>query len=178
MTNERSPIHDMSREPDRHRRPRGAVSSLVFGVLILVLLVWQFAGVSDDGLQFQVLDPHLGLIWKALMVVFVSIGTVCSLVAWVVRRWTLPLATANTVANAGAAGVIVVLALRGELFAPTLPAQVGTIFETSTDWTGLTEPFILVVLAVAVWDSVDGIRQARGGVTPPAGAPRRARRCR
>lgn len=158
--------------PDRSPRPRGIVTSFVFGVLILAVLLWQFAGVTNDGLQIQVLDPDLGLVWKVLIAALVAVNVACSLLVWARRSWTMPIATVNAVANGALAGVTVLLTLTDELFAPTLPAQVGAIFETNAEWNGLTEPFILIVLAVAIWDSLDGLVQARGSRIAAAGAGR------
>ncbi|WP_029089205.1 hypothetical protein [Brevibacterium album] len=143
------------------RRPPGLIASVVFGVGLLTLLIWQFSGVADDGLQFQVLNPDLHLIWKTVIVAAVGISTACSLLVSARRRWTMPSAIVNTAANWMGAAAIIALTAEGELFAPTLPTQAGTIFETTTDWSGLTEPFLLLVVAIAIWDSVDGILRAR-----------------
>lgn len=151
--------HDQSpTAPDR--RPPGLIASTVLGVGLLALLVWQFAGVAD-GLQFQVLDPGLQPAWKAVIVATVGISTACSLLVWLRRAWTMAYVIMNTAANWTGAAVVIALTVEGELFAPTLPTQVGTTFETTTDWSGLTEPFLLLVAAIAVWDSVDGILRAR-----------------
>lgn len=151
----------MSNEQARSVRPRGTIAALVFGVVILAVVLWQFAGVAGDGRQIQVLDPGLGVVWKALIVAFVVVDLVCSIAVWVLRKWTVALATVNAVAALALAGLITVLTLTGELFASTLPAQVGGIFDTNNDLGGLVEPFLLFVAAIALWDSVDGARQAR-----------------
>lgn len=153
-------------ESHNRTRPKGVAGSAVSGVVMLALLVWQFAGVADDGAQIQVLDPGLGVAWKGSIVGFVAVGTACSFLAWRLRGWTTPRAVVNAVTNAGWAGLTILLTLRGELFAPTASSQVGETFETTRDWSGLTEPFILLVLVIAIWDSVDALRQARRNPAP------------
>lgn len=140
------------------RRSPGLIASIVSGVGLLALLGWQFAGVADDGRQVQALDPDLHLIWKAVVVATVGISTACSIVVWTRRSWTTPYAIVNTAANCVGTVVIIALTVEGELFAPTLT---GTTFERTTDWSGFTEPFLLLVAAIAIWDSVDGILRAR-----------------
>lgn len=60
-----------------------------------MLLVWQFTRAAGDGLQLQVLNPNLELIWKSAIVVPVTVGTVCSSAVWMRRTWTMPLAVVN-----------------------------------------------------------------------------------
>lgn len=161
MMDDLSKSHPAPEVQERSARPRGIVASSVFGSLILAVLLWQFAGVREGGAQLQVLAPDLGPVWKVLMVVLVAATVVCALLVWARRSWTMQIATVNAVANGAVAGVTVLLTLTDELFAPTLPARVAATFETSSDWSGLTEPFLLVVLAIAVWDGIDGLVQAR-----------------
>lgn len=145
------------------RRPPGLIASIAFGIAVLAVLTWQFAGVADDGVQIQVLDPGLDPAWKTLIVMTVGLSTACNVVVWVRRRWTMPSALVNTAANWVAAAVVIALTVEGALFAPTLPERVGTAFETTTEWSGLTEPFLLIVAGIAIWDSLDGILRARRG---------------
>ena len=121
--------------------------------------------------QSQALDPVLRPIWKAAIVTAVGIGTACSIVVWTRRRRTTPYVIMNTVANCVGAVVIIVLTVEGELFAPTLTA---TTFERTTDLSVFTDPFLLLVAAIAIWDSVDGILRARRGRIDRAVRSRRA----
>ncbi len=75
----------------------------------------------------------------------------------------MPLAVVNTTANWAAAAAVVALTAEGMLFAPTLPEQVEATFETTVEWSGLTEIFLLIVVGVAIWDSIDGLLRARRG---------------
>ncbi len=143
------------------RRPPGLIASIVLEIGLLAVLIWQFAGVADDGQQFQVLDPDLHLVWKAVIVVVVGVSTACKAVAWFHWKWTMPLAITNTAANWVAAALVIALTVEGELFAPTLPGHVATTFGTTSDLSGLTEPFLLVVAGLSIWDSLDGFLQAR-----------------
>jgi len=90
-----------------------------------MLLVWQFTRAAGDGLQLQVLNPNLELIWKSAIVVPVTVGTVCSSAVWMRRTWTMPLAVVNASANWIAAVVTVSLAAEGILFTPPVPAGPG-----------------------------------------------------
>ena len=149
------------RKPDGLDRPlAGLIASIVLGFGLLAVLVWQFAGVADDRLQFQVLNPELALIWKAIILVSVGTGTACSLGVRARRRWTMPLAIVNAGTNGVAAAVIIALTVEHKLFAPTLPTKVGTTFDTTTDWSGLVEPFLILVAGITIWDSLDGILRA------------------
>ena len=145
----------------RERRPPGLVVSVVFGAGLLGVLHWQFAGVADDGLHFQVLDPGLPGIWKGVLMAAIGVSTAASLVTWVRCRWSMPFAIANAIANAVATAVTIALTAEGLLFAPSLPTQIGTTFETTNDGSGLIEPFMLLVVGIAIWDSLDGILRAR-----------------
>lgn len=161
MTNQQPQSTSVDRVTiESDRRPPGLIASVVVGVGLLAVLFWQFAGVADDGMQFQVLDPDLHLMWKAVIVVTVGASTACSLVAWVRRTWTMSVAVINAAANWMGSAVIIVLTVQGALFAPMLPTQIGTTFETTTDWSGLAEPFLVLVACIAIWDSVDGILRA------------------
>ncbi|MEU3273065.1 hypothetical protein ABZ639_19670 [Saccharomonospora sp. NPDC006951] len=150
------------------RRPPGLLASIVLGAGLLALLIWQFAGVADDGQQFQALNPDLHLIWKMVIVATVGISTACSVAVWWRRDWAMPYAIVNMAANWIGAAAIIALTVDGQLFAPALPTQVGAMFETTTDWAALTEPFLLVVAAAAIWDSVDGLLRARRSRTDHA----------
>lgn len=143
------------------RRPTGLIPSIVVNLALLALLVWQFVGVADDGQQFQVLDPDLPLIWRVALPVTIGISTACRMAVWARRRWTIPLAIVNVAMNWVGAAMIIALAVEGLLFDPTLPDQIGATFETSADWNELSEPFVLVVAGLAIWDSIDGFRRAR-----------------
>ncbi|MGC5626668.1 hypothetical protein ACPYO6_00295 [Georgenia sp. Z1344] len=133
------------------------MTSIVFGMALLAVLVWQFAGVADDGQQLQVLDPGLHPAGKAVLVGTLAVSLVCSAVAWARRRWTMPVALVNTVANGAGAVSVVVLAVEGTLLSP-VPA--GATAGTRTDVADLTELLLLLVTVVAIWDSLDGILRA------------------
>ena len=144
-------------------RPPGAIASVCFGIALTLLLVWQFTSVSNDGIQLQVLDPSLALYWKIAIVAPVAISTLCSSVVWMRRTWTMPLAVVNTAANWVAAVVIVALALDGVLFAPPAPVGPRVQDDAASVAADLTEVFVLLVIAAAIWDSLDGLRWARHG---------------
>lgn len=149
------------------RRPLGLIVSVAFGVGLLTLLFWQFIGVASDGKQFQVLNPDLHLIWKVFIIGSVGISTACPLIAWVRRGWKISLAIVNTVANGVGAAVTIALTVLGKLFISTLPIQIGARGEATTDLDDLTELFLLLVVASAIWNSVKGILRARRSRTAP-----------
>lgn len=142
------------------RRPPGLIASIVLSGALAAVLLWQLAGVADDGQQLQVLDPGLHPTWKAVLVVTLAVSLACSVVAWVRRRWTMPVALVNTAANAAGAAAVIGLAVEGSLFAPPRPGRFGTTVETRTDLADLTELFLLLVAVIAIWDSLDGILRA------------------
>ena len=149
------------REGTRAARPPGLIASSVVSLVLLVLLIWQFSGVTHDPMQFQVLDPSLPRAWSVTLVGSVGVAALCSIVAWLRRRWVMPWAVANTVANGVGAVTTIVLTAEGRLFSETLPAQVAAIFGATTEWSELTELFLLLVAAVAVWDSLESMLRAR-----------------
>lgn len=133
----------------------------MFGAGLLLLLLWQFGGVINDGKQIQILNPGLRPMWKTATVGTIGICVACSLVAWMRRQWVMPNAIANAVANLMSAAVIISLTAVEALFIPASALRVGTSFTTTADWFELPEPFLLLVAATAIWDSVDGILRAR-----------------
>ncbi|MEY8569682.1 hypothetical protein [Brevibacterium linens] len=143
------------------RSSSAPIASVVVGVGLLIVLLWQFGGVADDGKQIQILNPGLHPMWKTAIVGTIGISVACSLVAWIRRQWVMPNAIVNAVANLMSAAVIISLTSVEALFIPAPTLRVGTSFATATEWSELTEPFLLLVAAAAIWDSVDGILRAR-----------------
>lgn len=142
-------------------RPPGLVASTVVSLVVMSILVWQFSGVSQDSMQLQVLDPELPRAASSVLVGSVGVAALCSTSAWLRRRWTMPWAVANIVANGVGAVTTIVLTVEGLLFSEALPAQVGSTFGATTDWSEATEPFLLLVVAVAIWDGLESILRAR-----------------
>lgn len=142
-------------------RPSGLVVSAVLGIGLMAVLIWQFAGVPVDGVQFQVLDPALPPVWKAVIVSTLGVSTTCTLMAWKRHGWTMRLAIVNAAANWVGTAAVLGLTLDGALFAPSLPTRVGATFGTSSDLSGLTELLLVILTGAAVWDSVDGFRRIR-----------------
>ncbi|MGD7787266.1 hypothetical protein ACQCX2_02950 [Propionibacteriaceae bacterium Y1700] len=148
-------------------RPPGLVLSSLLGFALLLLLAWQFAGVAVGGQQ--VINPELGLYWKVAILAAVSVSTACGALAWLGRQWTRQLAVANALGNAVGAGAVIWLTLAGMFFAEAVPAAIGDFLastdpmaaQNTADVGGVAELFVLVVLGVAIWDSLDGILRVR-----------------
>lgn len=153
--------HSTARSGGIDRRPPGLIASIVLSGALLAVLVWQFGGVADDGQQLQVLNPGLHPAWKAVLLVTLAVGLVCSVLVWARRRWTMPVALVNAAANAGGAAVIIGLTMAGALFDSTPRGRFGTTDVTRADLSDLTELFLLLVAVIAIWDSADGILRAR-----------------
>lgn len=143
------------------RRPPGAISSVVLGLAVVAVLFWQFGGVNTAAGQFQVLDPDLHLIWKTVIILTLGISTLCSLLAWWQRGWTMPVAVVNSAANWASGAAIVTATVKDAPFSPDLPEQVEATFGGSPGWTGITEVFLIAVVGVAIWDSADSLLRAR-----------------
>ncbi|ASR36664.1 hypothetical protein BAY61_18510 [Prauserella marina] len=159
MSTEQSQSIRNQRLPDQsgRQRPRGTIASLIFSIATLALFTWQLSGLVNNETQFQALNPLLAPIWKIIIVACLAAVVVCVLIARAMSQWTSAIAAVNALANLAFAGVIITLALMGELFAPGPTAEFGP----GTDWADLREIFILLVVGVALWNSSDGVRRTR-----------------
>lgn len=158
--------------------PNELAASLVALVLWVGALVWQqtVSMVRDaTGAAVPVLDPALWSFWLPYLLVVTALEVVFAVALFRAGRWTPRLAVLNVVLAAAAAGPITWLLMTGQVFHAPFFATFG--------WSDLVTPTgtvtvvsALVVVAVSVWDSVDGflkLRQPAGGAQPRTVSPTR-----
>ncbi|MGW5876109.1 permease prefix domain 1-containing protein [Nocardiopsis terrae] len=153
--------------PWRQVRLAGTLVQVFLIALVIAVLVWQFAGVTDPATQVQVLDPGLAPSWKALLVGVLAAEIAVLVTVWRTGHWTPRLAAVNVLAGATWATAAVWLLLRDELIAPDLPERLGAVFGVPADWSAPAAPLAAVVIAVAVWDAVDCLRRTRQAARRP-----------
>ena len=141
----------------------GTLVSVVLLLAVVAVAVWQFGGVAEDGVQIQVLSPHLPPVWRLSIVAVLVFEILLLLLAWWAGRWTPVLAVANIVANGLGAVVTVVLLVQGDLLVDNLPQQLAGVFDGHVAWSVPTGPIAAVVIVLAAWDSVDRARKANLG---------------
>lgn len=134
------------------------VSQVLFTGAVAAVMIWQFAGVGQHGLQ--VLNPSLALVWEVVVVGLILVEVVLALLAWRTGRWTPTLAALAVVANVAGAVVTLWLLDRGLLLAD-LSASLGEKFGWSLDQSVATTVVGAGVLIVTVWDATDAVLRAR-----------------
>lgn len=132
-----------------------------FLVLLIALVVWQFAGVGEDGWGVQVLNPDLWIGWEVLIVGFLVVDLVLEFAVWRVGRWTPSLAVGNVLSNVASVAVLVWLAQQERLLVPDLPRALHDEFGWAADWSVSSGVVVAVLIVFPLWDSVDTVRRAR-----------------
>lgn len=140
---------------------RDVAGEIGFGVAVTLLVVWQFAGVGERGVQ--VLDPDLALGWQAGVVALLVVDVLFTGLAWLVGRWTVWLSMASAVLNVALAVLLVGLVLEGRLLTD-LPRTLGEQFGWDADWSVSTPAVVLGIVVVCVWDAVTALLRARRGL--------------
>lgn len=136
--------------------------SVVFLVLLVALVVWQFTGVAEDGGPgIQVLNPDLWIGWETLIVGFLVVDLMLQPAVWRAGRWTASLAAVNVLSNAAAVTVGLWLVQQEQLVAPDLPQRLADVFGGSAQWTVSSPLLAAIVVLFPLWDSVDTVRKAR-----------------
>ncbi|MGL3150518.1 hypothetical protein ACSS7Z_09135 [Microbacterium sp. A82] len=143
----------------------GTIAWVVCLLAATALVLWQFGGVTQDGIQIQVLNPDLATIWPVMIVALLIVDIVITVAVWLSRRWTPVLAGINVLTTIVGAILIVALLMRDVLLAPDLPQQLAGILDGNTDWRVPTEPLAVIIIFIAVWNSIDCIRKARRSVS-------------
>lgn len=144
------------------------IAEVAIAGFVAALVVWQFSGVGEHGVQ--VLDPDLGLGWKGAIVAFLVLDAVLAVAVWRAGRWTPGLATANALANVTAALVLVGL-LYADRLLTDLPRVLGDQFGLDTDWAvsyPLVAAGIILVCGADAVNSVVRAWRARRGVARAA----------
>lgn len=136
------------------------IFEVLLGLGMAALVLWQFTGVGEGGIQ--VLDPGLGIGWKAALVGFFLMDAALALAVWRAGRWTAGLAALNVANNAAAVTVTLWLLEQGDLLTD-IPEVFADQFGWSADWTFPTGLFGVVIVVIAAWDAFEAIRKARRG---------------
>lgn len=129
-----------------------------FSIAVAALVVWQFAGVGERGVQ--VLDPALAVGWKAAVVGLLLLDVFLTVLTWGADRWTVRLAAASVAANVVTAAVLLRLLL-GDRLLTDLPAEFGEAFGWSSDWTVPVRVVAAVVVGICAWDAATALLRAR-----------------
>lgn len=133
-------------------------------LLVVVLVVWQFAGVGSLGVQ--VLDPDLELVWKAAIVGLLLLDIVLAVLAWSAGRWTASLAATNVLANVASAVVLVWLLMAGRLLTD-VPQELAEAFGEEMNWSVPTGAVAVGIILVCAWDAGSTVVKARRAARTP-----------
>jgi hypothetical protein len=139
---------------------RIGLGETVFGISVLTVLMWAIIWQRDhwlvtvDGVLVPVLNPAAWSPWIALLLVVLLAMVVLEIVKYRAGRWTLRLATWNTVLNLGFACIVVVLWAQGSLLSPGILEAVPG---------GLLNPVPWIVVAITVFDTAEGWWSLRRG---------------
>lgn len=133
---------------------------MAFGIAVLLLVIWQFGGVGERGVQ--VLDPDLGLGWEAVLISLLAADVAISLWAWAQGRWSVPLSVANVAANVASAVVLVWLVLHDRLLTD-LPVVLEEKFGWDADWSLSMPVVVLGVIVIFGWDAMASVLRVRRG---------------
>lgn len=120
----------------------------------------------------KIITPIFNTEHLSVYSIFILVAALFSLVLsiWklVLERWTFPLAVGNTLFNTLICILIVVMINDGALWSDSLQSTFSTIFAREgagelTTWSKNSGYiFILVVVGINIWDSVDGFLRSRG----------------
>lgn len=153
---------DQLADPADRARRAGLTEMLcevVFSLVVIGLVVWQWGGVGEQAVQ--VLDPSLALGWKVLVVALLALDVLATIAAWARGGWNIPLAVASLVSAVGS-GAALVYTLLTEQLLTDLPAEFDAVFDTGADWS-LSIPAVAVGVAViSGWEAVTALRRMRG----------------
>ena len=152
-------------EPTKTRVTAGEVVGEVITVLITIgglLFLNSLATTGPGGADIKLLDPALTTFWLPAFVVILAAVGVLHVMAFVVGRWTMPLAVVHAIVEIAFAVPLVKLALDGTLVNPAFAAHVG--------YPPLAEGDAPAMLAIAVvttlvtgWEIVSVFLRARDG---------------
>lgn len=133
------------------------VTEVCGGVILALLVAWQFSGVGRGGVQ--VLNPDLALGWKLAIIASFVVDALVAVAAWRAGRWTPVLALVNAVANIAAA-IILVWLLYADQLLTDLPTVLGEQFGLDTDWSVSYPATVALIVAVCGWDVLSSATKA------------------
>lgn len=137
------------------------LSGIALSIVAIALIVLQTrrSFVTDNGEHVPVLNPDLWSFWLPAIIVVLLIGIVLEIAKYRSGHWTMPLAISNLLVNAALAVPLVWLAFSERLINP----EVFTVL----DWPegagsdGVLAITVAVsVLAICIWDAVEGLYHA------------------
>lgn len=142
---------------------RIGLGETVTGIALLTILMWAIIWQRDhwlvtvDGVEVSALNAAVWAPWFVTLLGVLLASIILEIVKYRAGRWTIGLATVNTVLNAIVAGIVLWLANSGTLLTPgvadLLPAAVVSLMP----W---------LVVAIAAFDTVEGWWYAVRGVSP------------
>lgn len=160
-------LPDLPSSELRGAAPAAGIGEIVFGIVITVLvavaIVWQqvWPPIRHEGDGVPILHPDL---WNGPGQAYLGVLAVSVAVQLVVlrhRRWTIPLAAVNAVANAASFVLLAWLAFDERLVNP----EFLRVLAEQADWDTVpsVNPWIPVVAiaGVELWDSVEAFLNAR-----------------
>jgi hypothetical protein len=148
--------------PDDGRIGIGELAStLVANIAVLVSIVWVQlqSPIVIDGAAFPLFDPALWSFWLPYFLVVTVLEIAFTLALFARGRWSMTYAIGNAALGAAFAIPAIWLLQNDLLFNPALVAEVTEA--TGGTWLDVTGIVIAcVVVAVVVWDAIDGFRKA------------------
>ncbi len=143
--------------PKRQITLAESVSSLIFLVLLIGLVLWQqsHSVIHSDGEPVPLLDQALWSFWIPAFIVLIAAMIGIEVWKFAVARWTLSLVIANLVANLIFAVFVVVLLRTQQVIDPRFSQAMEEM--TGTDLPGNVTAMVITVLVIgiSVWDSID-----------------------
>lgn len=138
----------------------GEVISSVIGIVFLLVLRGLTWTDPETGQQVSILAPELTDFWLPFLVVVLLIVIGFRIVLYLLGRWTMAMAVANTVIDLAFAIPGVYLALNGLLVNPAFAEVIG--YPPLAEGDGPVMILIAVgIVLVTIWEIADGFRQAR-----------------
>jgi hypothetical protein len=164
-------VDDLPELPDDGRMGVAEfVATIIVQVIVLGGLMWvQFQPpIVIEGEAFPLFDPALWSFWLPWFIVVLVAEIVMAVGIFLRGRWTIPFAIANAVLGAAFAIPAVYLIQNDLLLNPELVAAITA--STGSTWLSVTGTITMVVIvAITVWDAIDGFRKARRASTARAG---------
>lgn len=160
--------------PERAKSTQIGLGELIGGLAVIVVtvafLVWQrysFPVKTEAGDRVPLLDPELWNGWMYVIFAILAVTAVVEVLKFREGRWTYPLALANGAVNFGFLLVVGWLAVQERLvnqeFLDVVAAHTDVERGSNTEtWFTVNGWIIVVVIgALMVWDTVEGLVKAR-----------------
>lgn len=138
----------------------GSVVFLVVAIAGIILSRTVSPLTTDDGVTIAIFDPAMWDFWFPFFIAVLLVEVVFELIKYRVGRWTWSLATVNVALNALFVIPAVYLLISERVFNPVFFEEIGWGDVPAGDGT-LVLVTVAVVVIIAMWDIVDGIRKAR-----------------